>query len=187
MEIYLLYLSIPIKQIFPYYFLLWEHSSVLSVLIPHLVTGRPTIPTYTHTHTCTLHLSEDAGHAVWEECPSFLTGLRCQQHSLGHPSSDHLNLFAGIFLFPTPLCPLVWLVVTSTSLQAPSSMAEPEEEVGLLHCNHGNAFQRCSPQSLWVFQFSMAASFLRGYVYPSNKHVVQHISRYSVKYIFTVY
>lgn len=108
-------------------------------------------------------------------------------HSLGQPSIDRLNLSVVIVVFPTPLCPLVWLVATSTLSQAPSSTAEPEEGVGSLHCNHSNTFQRCNLQSLWVFQFSMAALFLRGYVYPRNKHTAKYLRCYSVKYMLTVY
>lgn len=71
--------------------------------------------------------------------------------------------------------------------QAPNFMAEPEEGVDSLHCNHGNTFQRCSLQSSWVFPFSTAALFLRGYVYHRNKRVAKHLSHYSVKYILPMY
>lgn len=87
---------------------------------------------------------------------------------------------------PTPLCPLVWLVAAPTSSQAPSVMAAPEERVGSLHRCHSNTFQRCSLQSLWVFQFSMAALLLRGYVYPRNKQFAKYVSCSSVKYALTV-
>lgn len=57
------------------------------------------------------------------------------------------SLSAVLFLFPTPLLPPCLAGWNIHVLQAPNFMAEPDEGVDSLHCNHGNTFQRCSPQS----------------------------------------
>lgn len=76
---------------------------LLTVLTPDLVMVRLTLPTNTHTHTSTLHLSEDRCQMVWEERSSFLKGLHC-------------IIFGGTYpLTPEPLCSYIPVSHTLTS------------------------------------------------------------------------
>lgn len=142
-------------QIFPYLLRKFSFTTFyrenihlsLTVLTPYLVMVRLTLPTYTHTLIQVLFTYQKIL-ATWFE-------------RRGHPFSRgciaSIIVWGTCPLTPKSLCSYIpvshtlmsprYLVATSTSSRAPGSVEEPEE-VGSLHCNHGNTFQKCSLQSL---------------------------------------